>query len=72
MWYRSLDMAPYFKGSATASIPECTIYDLYGVVNHHGGMLGGHYTSFARTPSADVMKDELGRSGYTTPFWFEP
>ena len=25
------------------------IYDLYGVCNHSGGVLGGHYTSYIRT-----------------------
>lgn len=24
------------------------IYDLFGVVNHHGSLLGGHYTAYAR------------------------
>lgn len=27
------------------------IYDLYAVINHYGGMIGGHYTAYARLPS---------------------
>lgn len=59
-------MGNYFKGSAaggSASGGEVShIYDLYGVVNHMGGMLGGHYTSYARTPHpSDDTRDELGK-----------
>lgn len=37
------------------------IYDLYGVVNHHGGILGGHYTSYARCADLTVpFKNEVG------------
>ena len=39
------------------------IYDLYGVVNHHGGILGGHYTSYARCADlTNPMKNEVGES----------
>lgn len=24
------------------------IYDLYGVVNHHGSLYGGHYTAYCQ------------------------
>ncbi|XP_067397000.1 ubiquitin carboxyl-terminal hydrolase 19 isoform X2 [Emydura macquarii macquarii] len=27
------------------------MYDLYAVINHYGGMIGGHYTAYARLPS---------------------
>ena len=37
------------------------VYDLYGVVNHHGGILGGHYTSYARCADLTVpFKNEVG------------
>lgn len=36
------------------------IYDLYGVINHMGRLLGGHYTSYARLFSkADTRQSEL-------------
>ena len=28
--------------------PESYVYDLYGVCNHSGGVLGGHYTSYIK------------------------
>ena len=38
-------MSEYYTGPASDKPP---IYDLYGVANHHGGLLGGHYTAYAR------------------------
>ncbi|CAN0135612.1 unnamed protein product [Lampetra planeri] len=37
------------------------VYDLYGVINHYGGMVGGHYTAFARLPHAhDTRHNHIG------------
>ncbi|CAI9743271.1 ubiquitin carboxyl-terminal hydrolase 19-like isoform X1 [Octopus vulgaris] len=44
---RGLDMSCYFIGNRPDS-QTSTIYDLYGVINHTGGLLGGHYTSYVR------------------------
>ena len=41
----SLDLSDYVSGYKK----EDYIYDLYGVCNHSGGVLGGHYTSYIRT-----------------------
>uniref|UniRef100_UPI00358F1FD1 ubiquitin carboxyl-terminal hydrolase 19 isoform X2 n=1 Tax=Myxine glutinosa TaxID=7769 RepID=UPI00358F1FD1 len=43
-----LDLSDYCIGSQRQSRPA--IYDLYGVINHYGGLIGGHYTAFARLP----------------------
>lgn len=57
---RGLDLSPYCHGSHGTPL----IYDLYGVINHHGGILGGHYTSFGRLAStADWSKNEHGELG---------
>ena len=43
-----LDMSPFYV--RTDQNPDfAPIYDLYGVVNHFGGLFGGHYTAFAKT-----------------------
>ncbi|XP_022081402.1 ubiquitin carboxyl-terminal hydrolase 19-like [Acanthaster planci] len=50
---RGLDLSPYCHGLKG---PVPPIYDLYGVINHHGGILGGHYTATARLPSHESWK----------------
>ncbi|RWS25287.1 hypothetical protein B4U80_07359 [Leptotrombidium deliense] len=42
-----LDLSDYCCGNSL--IQEKPVYDLYGVINHYGGMYGGHYTAFAKT-----------------------
>lgn len=41
----NLDLSRYVKGYN----PPSYKYDLYGVCNHYGGVLGGHYTAFVKT-----------------------
>lgn len=39
------------------------IYDLYAVINHYGGMIGGHYTAYARLPSdKNSQRSDVGGS----------
>ncbi|XP_070557483.1 ubiquitin carboxyl-terminal hydrolase 19-like isoform X2 [Ptychodera flava] len=47
---RGLDMSKYCCGPANPDGADY-LYDLYGVVNHMGGILGGHYTAYARLRS---------------------
>ena len=42
----SLDMAPFVKGPPPDA--GSTVYDLYAVSEHSGGLGGGHYTAVAR------------------------
>ncbi|XP_058855414.1 ubiquitin carboxyl-terminal hydrolase 19-like isoform X3 [Acipenser ruthenus] len=46
---RSLDLSNFCNDQKDDTQPP--IYDLYGVINHYGGMIGGHYTAYARLPS---------------------
>ncbi|XP_041129476.1 ubiquitin carboxyl-terminal hydrolase 19-like isoform X5 [Polyodon spathula] len=46
---RSLDLSNFCNDQKDENQPP--IYDLYGVINHYGGMIGGHYTAYARLPS---------------------
>jgi len=56
---RGLDMSRFCVNSK-ASGPQ--LYDLFAVVNHHGGIFGGHYTSYVRLPKLDnSTEDEVGR-----------
>jgi ubiquitin C-terminal hydrolase len=45
----NLDLRKYVDGYNT----EAYIYELYGVCNHSGGTLGGHYTATIRVNSGD-------------------
>jgi ubiquitin C-terminal hydrolase len=39
-----LDLSKYVRGYN----PKQYVYDLYGICNHRGGTLGGHYTSYVK------------------------
>ncbi|CAN8025440.1 unnamed protein product [Ixodes persulcatus] len=56
-----LDVGPYYCGPACESGGPQPVYDLFAVINHHGGMLGGHYTAFGRcTDATDTRLSEVG------------
>ncbi|XP_029838592.3 ubiquitin carboxyl-terminal hydrolase 19 isoform X1 [Ixodes scapularis] len=56
-----LDVSPYYCGPACESGGPQPVYDLFAVINHHGGMLGGHYTAFGRcTDATDTRLSEVG------------
>uniref|UniRef100_A0A7M4G267 Ubiquitin carboxyl-terminal hydrolase 19 n=1 Tax=Crocodylus porosus TaxID=8502 RepID=A0A7M4G267_CROPO len=46
---RSLDLSKFCIGQKEEQ--QLPTYDLYAVINHYGGMIGGHYTAYARLPS---------------------
>lgn len=46
--YRNLDLSKFCIGQKEEQLPS---YDLYAVINHYGGMIGGHYTACARLPN---------------------
>ncbi len=53
-------MEQFYIGNRPENEPPA-VYDLYGVINHYGGILGGHYTAYARTPDTDNWRtDEQG------------
>ena len=53
-------MGRFYIGNRPANEPP-PIYDLYGVINHYGGILGGHYTAYSRTPDTHNSNvDEQG------------
>uniref|UniRef100_A0A673LYX3 ubiquitinyl hydrolase 1 n=1 Tax=Sinocyclocheilus rhinocerous TaxID=307959 RepID=A0A673LYX3_9TELE len=47
---RNLDLSKFCIGHK-GDIQQPPIYDLYAVINHYGGMIGGHYTAYACLPS---------------------
>ncbi|XP_065313451.1 uncharacterized protein LOC135922875 [Gordionus sp. m RMFG-2023] len=55
----NLDLRDVYEGPSTKK----PLYDLYGVINHHGTLLGGHYTSYARI---------LGDGGVSPPLNAKP
>ncbi|XP_067382979.1 ubiquitin carboxyl-terminal hydrolase 19 isoform X3 [Channa argus] len=47
---RNLDLSKFCIGQKE-DMQQPPVYDLYAVINHYGGMIGGHYTAYARLPS---------------------
>uniref|UniRef100_A0A8C9WJV4 ubiquitinyl hydrolase 1 n=1 Tax=Scleropages formosus TaxID=113540 RepID=A0A8C9WJV4_SCLFO len=47
---RNLDLSKFCIGQKD-DMQHPPIYDLYAVINHYGGMIGGHYTAYARLPN---------------------
>ncbi|KAM5125644.1 ubiquitin carboxyl-terminal hydrolase 19-like, partial [Mantella aurantiaca] len=45
---RGLDLSTFCIGQKEDL--QTPLYDLYAVINHYGGMIGGHYTAYARLP----------------------
>jgi len=44
------------------------MYDLYAVINHYGGMIGGHYTAYARLPSdKNSQRSDVGEDLPASP-----
>uniref|UniRef100_A0AAY4EGK4 ubiquitinyl hydrolase 1 n=1 Tax=Denticeps clupeoides TaxID=299321 RepID=A0AAY4EGK4_9TELE len=47
---RNFDLSKFCIGQKE-DVQQPPIYDLYAVINHYGGMIGGHYTAYARLPN---------------------
>ncbi|XP_034028051.1 ubiquitin carboxyl-terminal hydrolase 19 isoform X2 [Thalassophryne amazonica] len=47
---RNLNLSKFCIGQKD-EMQHPPVYDLYAVINHYGGMIGGHYTAYARLPS---------------------
>uniref|UniRef100_A0A8C8ETF1 ubiquitinyl hydrolase 1 n=1 Tax=Oncorhynchus tshawytscha TaxID=74940 RepID=A0A8C8ETF1_ONCTS len=57
---RNLDLSKFCIGQKD-DMQQPPIYDLYAVINHYGGMIGGHYTAYARLPSAqNSQRSDVG------------
>ena len=57
---RGLDLSEFCQTQTVKG--QLPVYDLYGVINHHGGILGGHYTAYARLNSKESLhQNELGK-----------
>ncbi|KYO35554.1 ubiquitin carboxyl-terminal hydrolase 19 isoform A [Alligator mississippiensis] len=56
---RSLDLSKFCIGQKEEQ--QLPMYDLYAVINHYGGMIGGHYTAYARLPSdKNSQRSDMG------------
>ena len=61
----NLDLSSYVVGYKKSSY----VYDLYGVCNHSGGVLGGHYTAYVKNANGkwyhfnDANVSEVGIIG---------
>lgn len=53
---KGLDMSPFCIRQQS----EPLIYDLFGVVNHHGSLFGGHYTSYVQLMDENGGDSDFG------------
>lgn len=59
--HRNLDLSKFCIGQKE-DVQQPPIYDLYAVINHYGGMIGGHYTAYARLPNdKNSQRSDVGR-----------
>ena len=54
-------MSNFFSAHGLSQKDQSPLYDLYGVVNHYGGILGGHYTSFVRCVNKNGNRNDVGK-----------
>lgn len=60
--FRNLDLSKFCIGQKD-EMQQPPIYDLYAVINHYGGMIGGHYTAYARLPSdKNSQRSDVGET----------
>ncbi|NXD14037.1 UBP19 hydrolase, partial [Nothocercus nigrocapillus] len=63
---RSLDLSKFCIGRKGEQ--QLPMYDLYAVINHYGGMIGGHYTAYARLPSdKNSQRSDVGEDAVPPP-----
>ena len=63
---RSLDLSKFCIGRKGEQ--QLPMYDLYAVINHYGGMIGGHYTAYARLPSdKNSQRSDVGEDLPASP-----
>lgn len=65
----NVDFSAYISGYH----PESYVYDLYGVCNHSGGVLGGHYTAYIKNANGkwyefnDTFVNEIKQEQVISP-----
>ncbi|CAF93184.1 unnamed protein product, partial [Tetraodon nigroviridis] len=64
--FRNLDLSRFCIGMKDEM--QQPVYDLYAVINHYGGMIGGHYTAYARLPSdKNSQRSDVGQCAPPAP-----
>ena len=58
----TLDLSPFCHEESGEDAGAC-VYELYGLVEHHGSMSGGHYVAYVAEGAADGEGGDEARSG---------
>ena len=59
---RTLDVSPFCHQESGEGADAC-VYELYGLVEHHGSMSGGHYVAYVAAGDSDGEGVRRGRGG---------